>query len=169
MANSGPECGYSSFPPCTESEEAKKLSIESALMFPALVLIGCIIFFFYGLFTDNIPTKIRNCIQCEQDVDISEILNLMTYEVLGVSDSTQAITTNNQIVGLTSTGSRINPTLGNIQTTSHVPVKIGRVKFTTQCPSCKNQFQWINDVSLTQWTTAEGNIIHEIQGPVELP
>ena len=111
----------------------------------------------------------RICSNCETKVPTNAIMQTCTFDVLGVTDSTQAITSTNAVSGVTSTGGRMGVGVGTIQSTSHVPIKMGRLKFTASCPSCKAVFSWNEDRQVTQWTNPSGQVSYEIVGTVNLP
>ena len=92
-----------------------------------------------------------------------------TYEVLSVSDTTKTVTANNTVTGYTGSKGNFSPTVGNFQTTSYVPVKMGRVRYSASCPSCQNSFQWIEVREIEQWTDPNGNISYRIPGYIGLP
>ena len=112
---------------------------------------------------------VRLCQNCENEVSITTIMNSNHCEVLGVSESTRAITSSNPVVGVTSTGGHMGVGVGTMQSTSHVPVKLGKVKLTVSCPSCSALFSWIENREVVQWTDPSGQVSYEIPGIVTLP
>ena len=130
--------------------------------------------YFYWLHLEITPgimldSNNRICSNCETKVPTYAIMQTCTFDVLGVTDSTQAITSTNAVSGVTSTGGRMGVGVGSIQSTSHVPIKMGRLKFTASCPSCKAVFSWNEDRQVTQWTNPSGQVSYEIVGRVDLP
>ena len=115
------------------------------------------------------PEKNRMCRNSGTLVTISEILDTCTFEVLGVTDSTRAVTSANAVSGVTNTGGQIGVGFGSIESTSHVPIKLGRLKFTASCPSCKAIITWNEDREITQWTSPSGQVSYEVVGRVNLP
>ena len=111
----------------------------------------------------------RICSNCETKVPTYSIMQTCTFDVLGVTDSTRAITSTNAVSGVTSTGGHMGVGFGSIESTSHVPVKMGRLKFTASCPSCKAAYSWNEDREVTQWTNPSGQVSYEIVGRVDLP
>jgi hypothetical protein len=111
----------------------------------------------------------RICSNCETSVQTSAVVQTNSCEVLGVSESTRAITSSNPVVGVTSTGGHMGVGVGTMQSTSHVPVKLGKVKLTVSCPSCSALFSWIENREVVQWTDPSGQVSYEIPGIVTLP
>tara|TARA_B100001559_G_scaffold257032_1_gene221298 strand:- start:344 stop:886 length:543 start_codon:yes stop_codon:yes gene_type:complete len=138
-------------------------------LYALLILIGSILMFFYGWFRDRADPNSRLCLSCNEVVKISDVMRTISFEVLGVTDTTQAVTTNNAVTGLTASGGQISPTVGNIQTTSYVPIKMGRIRISTSCPSCQNTFQWVEDRQVNQWTDSNGNFSYDVLGNTILP
>ena len=112
---------------------------------------------------------VRLCQNCENEVSITTILNSHHWEILGVTASTRAVKSSNPVVGLTSTGGHVGVGVGTMQSTSHVPAKLGKVKFTVSCPSCGALFSWIENREVVQWTDPSGQVSYEIPGLVTLP
>ena len=157
-------------PDANASEEEWAEHDEGPLFLGIFVLIGSILMFFYGWIRDRrADPNNRLCSNCNEVVKISDVMQTISFEVLGVTDTTQAITTNNAVTGLTASGGKISPTVGNIQTTSYVPIKMGRVRISSSCPSCQNTFQWVEDRQVNQWTDSNGNFTYDILGNTILP
>ena len=139
------------------------------------ILIFCFLSFMVAAICSNpaiglmLDSKNRICSNCETKVPTNAIMQTCTFDVLGVTDSTRAITSTNAVSGVTSTGGRMGVGVGSIQSTSHVPIKMGRLKFTASCPSCKAVFSWNEDRQVTQWTSPSGQVSYEIVGRVDLP
>ena len=155
----------------TPLEEEEAIATSDSWAIPGIILffssIGLLVF---GWFRDKrADPNTRLCLSCNETVKISDIMQNISFEVLGVTDTTQAVTTNNTVTGLTASGGKISPTVGNIQTTSYVPIKMGRVRISSSCPSCQNTFQWVEDRQVNQWTDSNGNFTYDILGNTILP
>ena len=155
----------------TPIEEDEALAESDSYFAPFFILfhssIGLLV---YGWFRDRrADPNNRLCLSCNEVVKISDVMRTISFEVLGVTDTTQAVTSNNAVTGLTASGGKISPTIGNIQTTSYVPIKMGRVRISTSCPSCQNTFQWVEDRQVNQWTDSNGNFSYDVLGNTILP
>ena len=109
------------------------------------------------------------CSNCEANLETSVVLKSRTDEILGVSESTKAIASNNPVVGVTSAGGHMGLGIGSVRSTSHVPVKIAKMRFSVSCPSCGGNFSWIENREVVQWSNPDGQLSYEITGSVELP
>ena len=136
------------------------------------VIIASILFWklLQALYPKTIVDRdVKLCQNCENEVSITTILNSNHWEILGVTESTRAVKSSNPVVGLTSTGGHVGVGVGTMQSTSHVPAKLGKVKFTVSCPSCGALFSWIENREVVQWTDPSGQNSFEIPGIVTLP
>ena len=138
-----------------------------AICFPALFFVY--IYAWYWESKRVIDHHNRVCTNCEATVQTHAILQTNTFEVMAVSESTRAITSSNPVVGVTSSGGHMGVGVGTMQSTSHVPVKLGKVKLTVSCPSCNALFSWIENREIVQWTDSSGQVSYEIPGIVTLP
>ena len=109
------------------------------------------------------------CSKCEVKHETSVVLKSRTDEILGVSESTKAIASNNPVVGVTSAGGHMGLGIGSVTSTSHVPVKIAKIRFSVSCPSCGGKFSWMEKREVVQWSNPNGQLSYEITGSVELP
>ena len=137
------------------------------ICFPALLFVW--IYAWYWESKRVIDHHNRVCSNCETTVETSAVVQTNSCEVLGVSESTRAITSSNPVVGVTSSGGHMGVGVGTMQSTSHVPVKLGKVKLTVSCPSCSALFSWVENREIVQWTDPSGQVSYEIPGIVTLP
>ena len=131
-----------------------------------------VIFWIYAWYWESkrvIDHHNRVCSNCETTVETSAVVQTNSCEVLGVSESTRAITSSNPVVGVTSSGGHMGVGAATMQSTSYVPVKLGKVKFTVSCPSCSALFSWIENREVVQWTDPSHQVTYEIPGIVTLP
>jgi len=116
-----------------------------------------------------VDSNILICHNCEKKVSKARLMASRESEVLGVTESTRAVKSSNPVVGLTNTGGHVGVGIGAMQSTSHVPVKLGKVKFTVSCPACGDLFSWIERREVVQWNDPSGHTSYEIPGRVEFP
>ena len=109
------------------------------------------------------------CSNCEANLETSMVLKSRTDEILGVSESTKAIASNNPVVGVTSAGGHMGLGIGSVRSTSHVPVKIAKMRFSVSCPSCGGGYSWIENREVVEWSDPNGQLSYEITGAVDLP
>ena len=109
------------------------------------------------------------CSNCETNFETSVVLKSINHEILGVSESTKAIASSNPVVGVTSAGGHMGVGIGSVRSTSHVPVRIGKLRFSVSCPSCEGVFSWIENREVVQWSDSNGQLSYEIPGLVDLP
>ena len=156
--------------PVTCAPEKKTFDVWAAGL--DALLIPLLILWIYAWYWESkrvIDHHNRVCTNCKATVQTNAVVQTNTCEVLAVSDSTRAITSSNPVVGVTSSGGHMGVGVGTMQSTSHVPVKLGRVKLTVSCPSCNAFFSWIENREIVQWTDPSGQVSYEIPGMVTLP
>jgi hypothetical protein len=155
-----------------ETIEIDSLEMTISLVFQIMVILGIAnLFFLYGWYREvkRIDYKNRICSNCDTVVNTSAVVRTNSCKVLGVADSTRSIKSSNPVVGLTNTGGHMGVGIGAVQSTSHIPVKLGKVEFTVSCPFCEAVFSWVENREVIQWTDQEGQVSYDIPGVFELP
>ena len=116
----------------------------------------------------NDENKIK-CIKCKSIIKKEVLHKKSFYEILSVSDSTRAVTTRNRISGISRSNNQGSIVEGSYNSTSYVPVKIGRVRWTIQCYKCERNYVWTQEMDIKQWTDLNGKISYELSSSTSIP
>ena len=77
-------------------------------------------------------------------------------EITAFSESTQAVTSLNPVLGVGSAGQGASIGIGAMQSTSHIPVKLASYQCNVKCPKCGHKFYWSYNGKVRIWTSVEG-------------
>ena len=112
------------------------------------------VIFFFSLLTSSIQKN--HCRSCGSVVPTKEIKKTLKRKITAFSESTQAVTSLNPVLGVGSGGQGASIGIGAMQSTSHIPVKLASYISTVKCPECGDKYSWINNGKVRIWTSVEG-------------